>query len=150
MMKMFKDKKGVLLGPTLTLAVATVIIIVLLIIFFIFVQFMKPVSPGELPKVTLKSQILPSLEAYLNTPVKVQNQEIKMSDLIRLSKIDSSYKNVLESKTKGIFDKVYGNKYRLEIKNLVYIPYAEFLPTYDSAESITIPEKIDITLYLKK
>ena len=82
----------------------------------------------------------------------VGNEEMTMADLIRLSKIDEFYRNLLENKTKEIFDRVYGDRYRLEITNLIYIPKEiseEELSEYTMGQTINIPD-FEISLYLKK
>lgn len=113
----FNSKKGqgkiLTAGPLMT---ATIVVIALLIVFFIFSKAMaiKP-KTGEISDLAIQEQILDSLIAYLNTPVFVEGSEMKMSDLIRLVKLNGDYKALLEEKTKEIFDNVYGESYQLWI-----------------------------------
>ncbi len=122
---MFKDKKGVI-GETINLGLATIIIAVLAIIFFIFSSLSKSGISGSLieesENLMLKQEAEQSLIAYLKTPVDIKrndaDQEITMSDLIRLAKNEKAYEDILKSITIEIFDSVY-NEYYISIGDRV-------------------------------
>jgi hypothetical protein len=139
--------KIVTAGPLMT---ATIVVAILLIIFFVFTKAVaiQPKVKG-IDALTAKEQILDSLISYLSTPVYADNQEIKISDLIRLAKLNPSYKDALKSKTEEIFDKTYGEHYSIEVKNIFSIDKgAAVKQVYQ--ETITIPDNIEIIFYLKK
>ena len=151
MIPIIKGKKGtgkiVTSGPLMT---ATIVVAILLIIFFIFTKAVaiKPKVQG-IDALAAKEQILDSLIAYLNTPVYADNQEIKIADLIRLSKSNPPYKDALRSKTEEIFDKTYGEHYSIEVKNIFSLDKGVAVKqTYQ--ETLTIPDNIEIIFYLKK
>ena len=102
-------------GAGLTLAVASVLIVFIILIYIIFSSLITAGISLDAKKKSLeladKSRAETSLEAYLNTPVKIlinnEEKEIMMSDLIRLAYYDRSYQNLLKEKTKQILDPVY-------------------------------------------
>ena len=60
---------------------------------------------------------------FLKTPVKVENQDIMMSDMIRLYTINKDkYKTELNLQSKKIFDTTFkGFNYKLEINNELFL-----------------------------
>ena len=146
-----KGKKGqgkiVTAGPLMT---ATVVVAILLIIFFIFTKAVaiKPKVKG-IDALAAKEQILDSLISYLNTPASADNQEIKISDLIRLAKLNPSYKDALKSKTEEIFGKTYGEHYAIEVKGVFSLDKGVTIKQIYQ-ETITIPDNIEIIFYIKK
>ena len=105
-----KSKKGqakiFAVGPLLTV---TIVIAILLIAFFLFAKSaaLKP-KVKDISALVMEAQSFSSLEAYINTPVMLNNQEIIMADLIRLA-AKGETKMTLESETKKIFDKIYSD-----------------------------------------
>lgn len=161
-------KKGQVIGETVALFAATVLIIAILVAFFFVIKtFEKSAAKaGALDSFSLENQGGASLKAYLATPVKIdynnEKIEMKMADLIRLAKINESYRKILEDESREIFDKTYGvNNYRFEVKDLIFIGRIEYIQTAnpeimaqkteftDEVQSkISIPD-FEITLSIK-
>ena len=105
-----KSKKGqakiFAAGPLLTV---TIVIAILLIAFFMFTKSaaLKP-KVKDISALAMKESSFASLEAYLNTPVMLNGQEISMADLIRLA-AKGETKMTLESETIKVFDKIYSD-----------------------------------------
>ena len=150
------SKKGQILGESLSLTLITVLAIILMIVFFVTIKAVS--SPGaksieELKQFTAQNAAMSSLKAYLATPVRInynnQNITLEMAELIRLADIDSSYIGILQNNTHNIFDRVYGEKYSIDLsgKNslMVFPPYAS---GYTSCEKIML-QNIGVTLCLK-
>jgi hypothetical protein len=112
-MKMFENKKAQLIGTSMALMVTSAIIIALLVVFFLFISVMPSGKAKAVSSDSLKMQVSDSLIAYLESPVSVDGQDIKISELIRLAKTNSRYKDILKEASEGIFDKVYGEDYHL-------------------------------------
>jgi len=149
------DRKGQILGETSALLITTIVIIILLAVFYFFAGIMSPAKAEQAEAAaSLAANNTVFFEAYLNTPATVDGQEIKMSDLLMIAKINSSYKPLLESKTKDIFDDVYGTGYQfwiiqesqamLEINPLTAGKYG-WVRT-----QVSLPEEIVIYLQLAK
>jgi len=137
--------KIVTAGPLVT---ATIVVAILFVVFFILtksVSINPKVAPSEL---AAKEQILDSLIVYLNTPVNVDNQAIKMSDLIRLAKLNPAYKDILKAETEGALGKTYDG-YSIEINDILSLDKG-VSRTQTYKETIKIPDNIEVTLYIKK
>ena len=151
-----RNKKAEI-DEAMTLTVATFIIIFLLVIFILISSLVTAdvfkKAKGESIKVSAKESSLVSLSAYLQTPVNIRidniDKEIKISDLIRLSKVNSSYKSLLESKTEEIFDSVYGKNYAVWSAGIFSIDKG-YSKSYVITEKITIPENVEVYLQIKK
>ncbi|MEM2956195.1 MAG: hypothetical protein QW041_01285 [Candidatus Pacearchaeota archaeon] len=148
------NKKGQLLGETAALIVATIIIFILLVVFFFLIKSISIAKGTDSETILLQEQNIVSLMAYLNTPVNIQEQEMKMIDLIRLTSIDKNYKLLLEEKTKEIFNKVYGNDYQFWIiqdsKTIIQISPLETTKYGWVQTKMELPGKIIVYLQLKK
>ena len=153
-----KDKRGVFLGTTQSLIVASLFVIILIIVFVVFMNiaikkdFFGEMFGKDVEKVLLKESSLDSLIAYLNTPVSVlvngNIQRMTIAELIMVAKIDSSYLGKLESETKNVFDKIYADKYKLEIPSLLYV-YEDRSGEYSFSEA-ELPDGGKVRLFLKK
>jgi preprotein translocase subunit SecF len=108
--KMKKNKKGQI-GESIQDLVGLVIIAILLILFFVISNAAWGISGQETKDVStqqyLHDQEHKALEAFMQKQVTVQEQEITMAELIRLSQIDQTYKSVLENEVKNAFDDIY-------------------------------------------
>ncbi|PIU75897.1 hypothetical protein COS75_01960 [Candidatus Pacearchaeota archaeon CG06_land_8_20_14_3_00_35_12] len=111
---LLKNKKGAI-GKVFTYLFVTIFIGILLAAFFLIIApslVFKNISPETISSLT-KSEALVTLQGYLETPVQVaingKNENLTMSNLIKLACIDSSYVPLLETETKKIFDSVYEN-----------------------------------------
>ena len=156
-MKIKTKNKKAQIGETMTLSVATLIIIFLLVIFILISSLVTAnvfkKAKGESIKISAKESILVSLNAYLQTPVNVKidniDKEIKISDLIRLTAKNDSYKTVLKEKTKEILNPVYGDKYSISFAGEIQI---DILGTLGISETnrveMTIPAEKPITVIL--
>lgn len=120
---MIKTKKGQMdfLSDTALL----IFIVLLLIIFFVVSAAVWGWSKKEAETIatadSLQNQAHFSLHAFLQKPVEIeiggQKQIITISDLIRLSKIDSSYKTILDKELEA-FDPYYNSIFRTETQNI--------------------------------
>ena len=137
--------KIVTAGPLVT---ATIVVAILFVVFFILTRAVSPTPKVSSSELAAKEQILDSLIAYLNTPVNVDNQEIKMSDLIRLTRLNPAYKDALKAETEGALGKTYEN-YAIEIKDILSLDKG-ITKTQNYKETIKIPDNIEITLYVKQ
>ncbi len=96
---------------------AILLIFALLVIYWYF--FVIPTANITPSKESLVAQEKLNYDIlllnYLKTPVTVNENEIFMSDLIRLYRKDASYKEKLKEESLKIFDKTMDKKYSLEI-----------------------------------
>ncbi|MBU2523199.1 MAG: hypothetical protein KKE23_02830 [Nanoarchaeota archaeon] len=158
------SKKG-LVGESLTLFVVTMVVIALLLVFFFMIKgFGKSGSNvEEMESFSLEDSAKFSLGAYINTPVNMEyggeNITIKMSELMRLAKINGDYKKILESNTRAIFKEIYGGDYHVSISfnnsNMLSVGRSLALPQKTEKispekfilKTISIPD-IEIDLYI--
>jgi len=149
-----KKGQGKIIGPSGSLITATIVIAILLVVFFLlFKGVTLTKKSNEIPELSARLQITDSLIAYLKTPAEISGQTIRMSDLIMLAAADISYKSILETKTKEIFEK-YGKTYQIWIKQdsrtiIEMNPYAPIKYGLNRAD-IELPGKIIVYLQLEK
>ena len=138
------SRRGQLVGESLTLFVVTMVVLGLMLVFFFMI---KSINTGvadteQMKSFALEDSAWSSLKAYANTPVSIEyggeNVTVSMAELIRLAKINDSYKGILEDESTKIFTEIYGNNnYRLDVKDVFSI---------DRLESISNPSQPDITI----
>lgn len=113
-------------GSTITLIASTILIFFILLVFLSLASLFpfSKINEGEVIKYSEKQQEFVSLQAYLNTSVKMNiensEQEFAIKDIIRLwASGNNEYRNILEIESKEIFDKLsHGNPcYYLKIDN---------------------------------
>lgn len=165
------SRRGQLVGESLTLFVVTMVVLGLMLIFFFMI---KSIDRGVTDIEQMKSFLLEdsawfSLKAYANTPVEInyggENITVSMVDLIRLAKMNESYKKILEDESTKIFTEIYGNNnYRLNAKDIFSIDRVESISSAaqpdiavqksqnsftDEVSSTLTLSKVEITLALK-
>ena len=84
--------------------------------------FNEKINQGILTREKISIDLI--LINYLKTPVTIENQEIMMSDLIRLYTIDKTkYQDKLMGESKKIFDNIFGGYsiYQLKLNNNIIL-----------------------------
>lgn len=131
--ELLKDKRGQI-GESMQDIFGAVIVIVLLIIFLAFSKALWHGSTVEVKKISesqaLYNQQHLSLYAWLQSSVTItyedKEQTITIANLIQLSKINSSYKTILDQEIKKAFGKNYEILFsNLENQAIFYIPSNE-------------------------
>ena len=142
------SKKGQIIGESMALFSTTVLLILFFVAFFILIKSLsvnnKDTAAAD--SFALKYAAENSLVSYLNTPVKLNNENMSMTDLIELARVDSSYKELLQTSTHEILDRALGDKYSIDIKGLMVFP-----PRSSAAvcRKIPLPNNMGVTLCLK-
>lgn len=130
-MKLIKNKKGQA-GELVQDSVGLIVIALLLLILFLISNALWRAPKKEIKTIATEQAIHDqehlSLQAFLQKTTEVEiegkKQEMTISDLIRLSKIDSKYKSVLEQERKKAFDDLYDYKFEIKSpKNIVQTEY---------------------------
>lgn len=136
------NKKGQI-GEAIQDIVGAVIIIVLLIIFFVLSKVFWGGAVGEIQKSSeeqlIRNQEHLSLQSWLQKPITItcnnEKQNLTIAELIRLSKINSSYKVFLEQEA-AAFD-IYNYKFdMLKPEDLTKLRYE---PTLAGPSIIFVP-----------
>jgi uncharacterized protein (UPF0333 family) len=96
------------LGDTTILIVSTIVIALMLVVFFFLIKSVTiGKSANEADVASLQEQNIASLRAYLDTKVNIQEQEMRMADLIRIASVNPNYENEAIAQTENIFNRVY-------------------------------------------
>lgn len=133
------NKKGQI-GESIQDLVGLIIIALLLVIFFFVSNTVWGLSSQQTKNVStqqyLHDQEHKALQAFMQKQVSIQEQEISMVELVKLSRIDSNYNSILDNEVKNAFDSLYVYNFNVlssdNIANMkgssFYIPSEEQTP----------------------
>ncbi len=137
MQTIIKNKKaqaGELLQDTVGLVIIALLLIIFLVISSSLWGFPKKELETLATEHSIHNQEHLSLQAWLQKSIEIEidgeNQKITMADLIRLSKINPYYKEILDQEASYAFD-IYNyefetsNKKEIEMGSSFYIPSNE-------------------------
>jgi hypothetical protein len=138
------NKKGQVIGEGWALFTVTVFMVMILVAFFFVTRaFMETAdNVKSADDFSMENSAKASLVSYLATPISVQfdGKEVNMTmvNLIELARVNSDYKSVWEGESKGMLDRVYGDKYRLELTGFSLVGRPLYFPV-EKVESTTPP-----------
>ena len=166
--KLRESKRGQVIGEAWALFYTTLFIVLFAIAFLIMIRmFMTHAENAKAAEsFALEQAAKASLTSYLETPISVpingKSTQMKIQELIQLTNVNNSYKSILESESKSIFESAYDSKYKLEISSWLSIGFKEStiynpdlgedVPISESIEfySISLPNNLEVKLSLKK
>lgn len=144
------NKKGQI-GESIQDLFGALIIIVLLIVFFVFSRTLWHGSMVNIKKISIEQashnqehiSLNSWLQSYTTINYESKEQTITIMELVKLSKINSSYSIILEQKAKEAF----GNNYKIELVTLEKLMEKE----RESSETFFyIPSNETIIITIKK